>query len=93
MFLLPKFQNLDFDDIHDYQHIKYIEENDNINPLEHCLINNFIYPQNGICFMNYYNRGIIKYLINIGFTSDIELIKKIIDNYLGPIKNMSVDIR
>jgi hypothetical protein len=80
-FLLPKFQNLDFDIIYDYQHINYIEENDNINPLEHCLINNFIYPQNGTSFMNYYNRGIINYLINIGFTSDIELVKQKVDEY------------
>ncbi len=75
---------LRFDIIHDYQHINYIEENDNINPLEHCLINNFIYPQNGTSFMNncnYYNRGIINYLINIGFTSDIELVKQKVDEY------------
>ena len=80
-FLLPKFQSLDFDIIHDYQYINYIEENDNINPLEYCLINNFIYPQNGTGFMNYYNRGIINYLINIGFTSDIELVKQKVDKY------------
>ena len=36
---------LRFDIIHDYQHINYIEENDNIN------------PQNETSFMNYYNRG------------------------------------
>ena len=29
----------------EYLHINYIEKDDNINPLEHCLINNFIYPQ------------------------------------------------
>ena len=80
-FFLPKFQNFDFDFIHEYQHIKYIEENDNINPLEHCLINNFIYPQNGTGFMNYYNRGIINYLINIGFTNNIELVKQKVDEY------------
>ena len=80
-FFLPKFQNLNFDIIHDYQHINYIEENDNINPLEHCLINNFIYPQNGTGFMNYYNRGIINYLINIGFTNNIELVKQKVDEY------------
>ena len=49
----------------DYSHINYIEKDDNINPLEHCLINNFIYPQDGTGFMNYYNRGIVNYLINI----------------------------
>ena len=80
-FLLPEYQNLNFDIIHDYQHINYIKENDNINPLEHCLINNFIYPQNGTGFMNYYNRGIINYLINIGFTNDIELVKQKVDEY------------
>ena len=80
-FFLPKFQNLNFDIIHDYQHINYIEENDNINPLEHCLINNFIYPQNGTGFINYYNRGIINYLINIGFTSNMELVKQKVDEY------------
>ena len=79
--LLPEYQNLNVDIIHDYQHINYIKENDNINPLEHCLINNFIYPQNGTGFMNYYNKGIINYLINIGFTSDIELIKQKLDEY------------
>ena len=78
-FYLPKFQNFDFDI--EYQHINYIEENDNINPLEHCLINNFIYPQNGTDFMNYYNRGIINYLINIGFTSNMELVKQKVDEY------------
>ena len=51
---------LRFDIIHDYQHINYIEENDNINPLEHCLINNYIYPQNETSFINYYNRGTYK---------------------------------
>ncbi len=65
----------------DYLHIKYIEKNDNINPLEHCLVNNFIYPQDGTSFMNYYNRGIVNYLINIGFTSDIVLIKQKVDEY------------
>ena len=80
-FFLPEFQNLNFDIIHDYQHINYIKENDNINPLEHCLINNYIYPQNGTSFMNYYNRGIINYLINIGFTSNIELVKQKVDEY------------
>jgi len=80
-FLLPEYQNLNFDIIHDYQHINYIKENDNINPLEHCLINNFIYPQNGTSFMNYYNRGIINYLINIGFTSDVELVKQKVYEY------------
>jgi hypothetical protein len=81
-FLLPEFQNLNFDIIKiDYQHINFIEENDNINPLEHCLINNFIYPQNGTGFMNYYNRGIINYLINIGFTSDTELVKQKVDEH------------
>jgi hypothetical protein len=81
-FLLPEFQNLNFDIIkNDYQHINFIEENDNINPLEHCLINNFIYPQNGTGFMNYYNRGIINYLINIGFTSDTELVKQKVDEH------------
>ena len=78
-FFLPKFQNFDFDI--EYQHINYIKENDNINPLEHCLINNFIYPQNGTGFMNYYNRGIINYLINIGFTSNMELVKQKVDEY------------
>lgn len=80
-FVLPKFQNLDYDFIHEYQHVNYIEENYNINPLEHCLINNFIYPQNGTGFMNYYNRGIINYLINIGFTNNIELVKQKVDEY------------
>ena len=65
----------------DYLHIRYIEEDDNINPLEHCLINNFIYPQNGTCFMNYYNRGIINYLINVEFTSNMELVKQKVDEY------------
>jgi hypothetical protein len=60
----------------DYLHIGYIKKDDNINPLEHCLINNFIYPQDGTGFMNYYNRGIVNYLINIGFTSDMELVRK-----------------
>jgi hypothetical protein len=81
VFLLPKFQSLDFDFDIEYQHINYIEENDNINPLEHCLINNFIYPQNGTGFMNYYNRGIINFLINIGFTSNMELVKQKVDEY------------
>ena len=65
----------------DYLNVNYIKENDNINPLEHCLINNYIYPQNGTRFMNYYNRGIINYLINIGFTSNIELVKQKVDEY------------
>ena len=65
----------------DYLHISYIEKDDNINPLEHCLINNFIYPQDGTGFMNYYNRGIVNYLINIGFTSDMELVMKKVDEY------------
>ena len=81
MFYFSKFQNLNFDIMHNYQHINYIEENDNINPLEHCLINNYIYPKNGTSFMNYYNRGIINYLINIGFTNDIELVKQKVDEY------------
>ena len=63
----------------DYLHISYIKKDDNINPLEHCLINNFIYPQDGTGFMNYYNRGIVNYLINIGFTSDMELVRKKVD--------------
>jgi len=65
----------------EYLHINYIEKDDNINPLEHCLINNFIYPQDGTGFMNYYNRGIVNYLINIGFTSDMELVRKKVDEY------------
>jgi hypothetical protein len=65
----------------EYSHIHYIEKDDNINPLEHCLINNFIYPQDGTGFMNYYNRGIVNYLINIGFTSDMELVRKKVDEY------------
>ena len=65
----------------EYLHINYIEKDDNINPLEHCLINNFIYPQDGTGFMNYYNRGIINYLINIGFTNNIELVKQKVDKY------------
>ena len=65
----------------EYLHISYIEKDDNINPLEHCLINNFIYPQDGTGFMNYYNRGIVNYLINIGFTSDMELVRKKVDEY------------
>ena len=65
----------------DYLHINYIEKDDNINPLEHCIINNFIYPQDGIGFMNYYNRGIVNYLINIGFRSNVELVRKIVDEY------------
>jgi hypothetical protein len=65
----------------DYLHISYIEKDDNINPLEHCLINNFIYPQDGTGFMNYYNRGIVNYLINIGFTSDMDLVRKKVDEY------------
>jgi hypothetical protein len=65
----------------DYLHIHYIEKDDNINPLEHCLINNFIYPQDGTGFMNYYNRGIVNYLINIGFMSNVELVRKIVDEY------------
>ena len=65
----------------DYSHINYIEKDDNINPLEHCLINNFIYPQDGTGFNNYYNRGIVNYLINIGFTSDMELVRKKVDEY------------
>ncbi len=31
--------------------------------------------------MNYYNRGIINYLINIGFTNNIELVKQKVDEY------------
>jgi hypothetical protein len=31
--------------------------------------------------MNYYNRGIVNYLINIGFTSDMELVRKKVDEY------------
>jgi len=65
----------------EYLHINYIEKDDNINPLEHCLINNFIYPQDGTGFNNYYNRGIVNYLINIGFTSDMELVRKKVDEY------------
>ena len=65
----------------DYLHITYIENDDNINPLEHCLINNYIYPKDGTSFMNYYNRGIINYLINIGFTSDMELVRQKVDAY------------
>ena len=65
----------------EYSHIHYIEKDDNINPLEHCLINNFIYPQHGTGFMNYYYRGIVIYLINIGFTSDMELVMKKVDEY------------
>lgn len=70
----------------EYLHINYIEKDDNINPLEHCLINNFIYPQDGTGFMNYYNRGIVNYLINIGFTSDMELVRKKVDEYKLSIK-------
>jgi len=65
----------------EYLHINYIEKDDNINPLEHCMINNFIYPQDGTGFMNYYNRGIVNYLINIGFRSNLELVRKIVDEY------------
>ena len=65
----------------DFVHINYLEQDDNINPLEHCLINNYIYPQDGTSFMNYYTRGIINYLINIGFTSNIELVKQKVDEY------------
>ena len=70
----------------EYLHINYIEKDDNINPLEHCLINNFIYPQDGTGFMTYYNRGIVNYLINIGFTSDMELVRKKVDEYKLSIK-------
>lgn len=63
----------------DYSHINHIEPNDT--PLEHCMINNFIYPQDGTGFMNYYNRGIIGYLIDIGFTSDMDKIKKVVYDY------------
>jgi hypothetical protein len=66
----------------DYLHIHYIKENDSINPLEHCLINNYIYPKNGLGFLNYYNsKGIINYLKNIGFDSNEELVKSIVDEY------------
>jgi len=75
----PAYLRMDTDFFNDYPHIRYIDSNDN--PLEHCMINNFIYPQDGTSFMNYYNRGIIGYLIDIGFTSDMDKIKKAVDQY------------
>ena len=75
----PAYLRLDTDFFNDYPHIRYIEPNDT--PLEHCMINNFIYPQDGTGFMNYYNRGIIGYLIDIGFTSDMDKIKKVVVQY------------
>ena len=75
----PSYLNMDSDFYADYPHIRYIDSNDN--PLEHCMINNFIYPQNGTGIMNYYNRGIIGYLIDIGFTSDIDKVTKVVYQY------------
>jgi len=75
----PMYLNMDIDFFNDYPHINYIDSNDT--PLEHCMINNFIYPQNGTGFMNYYNRGIIGYLVDIGFTSDMDKIKNTVDQY------------
>jgi len=75
----PGYLNMDIDFFNDYPHINYIDSNDT--PLEHCMINNFIYPQNGTGFMNYYNRGIIGYLVEIGFTSDMDKIKNTVDQY------------
>ena len=44
------------------------------NPLEHCLINYLTHPKNGL--VNKYNcSGLIIYLINIGFTADINYVK------------------
>ena len=75
----PSYLSMDMNFYVDYPHIRYIDSNDN--PLEHCMINNFIYPQDGTGFMNYYNRGIIDYLVDIGFTSDMDKIKNAVDQY------------
>jgi hypothetical protein len=75
----PCYLSMDSDFFINYPHIRYIDSNDN--PLEHCMINNFIYPQDGTGFMNYYNRGIIGYLIDIGFTNNMDKIKKVVDDY------------
>ena len=75
----PGYLNMDTDFYEDYPHINYIDSNDT--PLEHCIINNFIYPQNGSGFMNYYNRGIVGYLVDIGFTSNMNKIKNAVDQY------------
>ena len=75
----PSYLSMVSDFYVDYPHIRYIDSNDN--PLEHCMINNFIYPQDGTGFMNYYNRGIIGYLIDIGFTSDMDKVTKAVYQY------------
>jgi len=75
----PSYLRMDSAFYAHYSHINYIDSNDT--PLEHCMINNCIYPQNGTGFMNYYNRGIIDYLVEIGFTSDMDKIKNAVDQY------------
>jgi hypothetical protein len=50
------------------------------NPLEHCLINYYIYPKDGTSFLNYYHTsGIIKYLMAIGFKVDFDEIRIIVE--------------
>ena len=71
--LKPQLDCMDANFYDSYPHIRHIDINDN--PLEHCIINNLIYPKTGTNFLNYYNRGIIDYLKNIGFTSNLDKLK------------------
>jgi hypothetical protein len=65
----------------DYPFISYVGYvDDTTNPLTHCLINHYIYPKNGTGFLNYYHTSeIIKYLMAIGFKTDFNNIKKIVE--------------
>lgn len=67
----------------DYAHVNWLDSfEENPNPLEHCMINNLIYPKNGTSFMNWYSKGIVDYLENIGFVANMDKIKQIVQDYL-----------
>jgi hypothetical protein len=65
--------------INKYNHILHIEEDEN--PLEHILIN--VFSNKETMRKNPYNCGIIDFLINIGFTQNVELIKKRIEENIN----------
>lgn len=74
---------LTWDQYDNYAHVRWLDNiEENPNPLEHCVINNLIYPKSEPSFMNYYKKGIVDYLENIGFTADMDKINKIVKDYL-----------
>lgn len=76
--------NLDFLSEHEYNH--YIQGIFSTNPLEHCLINHYVFPNNETEYLNkYHYSGLICYLIEIGFRIDLSFVKKSVNFYNSQI--------